>query len=72
MLATGVPWGESVNFKVTLVRDTIQTRNMTCKEHKTHKHYRMKTRTKREFQDNYCIRLINNRIQWLWTCFKNE
>lgn len=62
----GVPRGKkSVNFKVTLVHVTIQTRNMTCKEHKAHKHYGMKTRTQREFQDNYHIRLINNRIQWL-------
>jgi hypothetical protein len=43
---------KSVNFKVTLVHVTIQARNMTCKEHKTHKHYRMKTRTQREFLDN--------------------
>ena len=72
-LAMGVPRGKkSVNFKVTLVHVNIQTRNMTCKEHKTHKHYRMKMRTQREFQDNHHIRLINNRIQCLWTCCKNK
>lgn len=36
---------KSVNLKVTLVHVNIQTRNMTCEEHKTHKHYRMKMRT---------------------------